>query len=189
MKNTSNSNFLMAGLLVFSVVLALGSNTFAQQKELTTSTDNVDLQLLIDSQKQLTDALAALAQPANNEIDDLVVSNASNPVGDGTNFPPNNICTLDYESWDSSDTYQSSDWALEELYVNPSVGTPNHFLDLNGDGLVDYFYYYRYTAGSVSHVRSCVHLNNGVGWDLTYKCYVTRPSHSDPWTFYGDCAA
>lgn len=183
MKNTSNSNFLMAGLLVFSVVLALGSNTFAQQKEVTASTDNVDLQLLIDSQKQLTDALAALAQPANNEIDDLVVSNASNPVGDGTNFPPSYLCTLDYQNWESSDTYSDSEWSTESLYINAQGGSGSFFQDINGDGLTDYFFVQNATVNR----RSCVHLNNGRGWDLVQKCYAELDSGS--WTFYGDCAA
>lgn len=117
----------------------------------------------------------------------------------------NPTCLDNYESWQNS-SYEkvNVDWNTNFLvpYSSGGIFTPlQQFIDINGDGLLDYLYVnnqsqvlgYQYAYsnyGSVyNHILvdgvedqdqkwrykdSCVYLNNGAGWDLVYRC-VVRP--------------
>jgi hypothetical protein len=85
-------------------------------------------------------------------------------------------CATDYSTWNTSATP-----SMEHPWSNltlAAMGTTQMFMDFNGDGLPDYFYY---VAGSAP--TTCLYLNNGTGFDQTYRC---RKYNN---IYYGDCAA
>jgi hypothetical protein len=108
-------------------------------------------------------------------------------------------CFDPYQSWSNSSTYKSTaDWNMRFMpnalpYHHPGpyggktpvIGTTSRlfeqFIDLNGDGLVDYIYSYR-SQNQVPASRDCVNLNTGTGWENVYRCAKSGA------TYYGDCA-
>ena len=78
------------------------------------------------------------------------------------------------------------------------------FIDLNGDGLLDYIYYdhqvihYGYPINSDGYsnymkIRDCVLLNNGQGFNIAYRCitdaeWESSGSRTADVYYYGDCA-
>ena len=72
-------------------------------------------------------------------------------------------------------------------------GMKDQFLDINGDGLLDYIYFLKMYQGVTVNSNlegSCIILNNGNGWDIAYKCVALGPVVDDGYKplFYGDCA-
>lgn len=127
---------------------------------------------------------------------------ASNSVRE--NFLPQG-CTDGFKSWKQSSSLNSNaPWNLlfmkRRFYGNGFVEPDfenEHFIDLNGDGLVDYLFSRKQNSKAngtnYSDNQSCVYINNGDGFDLVYKCvYLTTSTNTNPnytGTFYGDCAA
>ena len=119
-------------------------------------------------------------------------TNGIDPVLNGTGTPAGR-CIDGYTSWPTSDVYKESPW--ENHFINPDRVSGNDtretstFLDVNGDGLVDYLYSSWLSGfGGSRYLSGCVMLNNGAGWDPAYRCYMGRPDNVTPWTFWGDCA-
>lgn len=182
MKNTLKSfRFLFTALVIAGLAMTLSFTTKAEDQPL-------DKMAQLESQVQ---SLLQFKQQVENynpnvvpTIDDLknVDQAPQQAGGDGTKFPPSNICTSDYLEWPSSDTYKKSDeWPVENVYL-PVNTISDQYIDLNGDGLVDRLVGYRPSGGLIN----CVYLNNGRGWDLVHKCY--GKANNNIWTFYGDCA-
>ena len=101
----------------------------------------------------------------------------------------------------TSSTYQQSDWDLSFIRTQ-EVNEPRHyssinqFIDLNGDGLVDYVNAYTknnktdYTDGSYTY-HGCVFLNTGHGFEQVHACDATiyKNGYGDlEQSFNGDCA-
>lgn len=112
-------------------------------------------------------------------------------------------CFYNYQSWTSSSTYDNTNnWDLKFI---PSISferAPNYpeyaedtkanyieqFLDINGDGLVDYLYSFHgreYDNKTYWAIRDCVMLNTGTGWEVVHKCVG---NYDSGYTYYGDCA-
>lgn len=111
-------------------------------------------------------------------------------------------CLDNFQSWPNSDRFTtSSQWSLAGLPV-PPVGwhgvegyfnrdrVMSQFLDINGDGLQDYIYSFRYPEVNnnlkMNVLSDCVMLNTGSGWNPVYKCQVTYENGAAH--YYGDCA-
>jgi hypothetical protein len=105
-------------------------------------------------------------------------------------------CTKNYTSWSQSATYKTgSNWNLQFipklLHYKKSIGgqfydlddsTPKileQFIDINGDGGLDYVSSYR----SPGNLVDCVYLNNGTGWTPVFRCVKNGVGN-----YYGDCA-
>lgn len=97
----------------------------------------------------------------------------------GVDEPPIACETNGPLSMPSSSTFKDSEWFPDFALGSSS---PQSFVDLNGDGLVDFIYSHHWSSGRYS----CVALNNGSGWDIVHNCRMTYSSGI--WTFYGDCA-
>ncbi len=189
MKKLTSNSFLVTAVVIFSIAVTVFSTTLAQGGD----GDNLELQMeelvliqkeLAESQLKLTEALGGNT-PSPEGPDDFKADLEPQQIGgDGTKFPPSNICTDDYQEWPSSDTFKKSNWSTEYFYNwYSSDFSGSYFNDINGDGLVDNFYMNR----TDDRLWSCVYLNNGSGWDLAQKCYAKE--NNDAWTFWGDCAA
>jgi hypothetical protein len=123
---------------------------------------------------------------------------------------PSNIasidgCFEDYINWNSSSSpAKNSKWNL--LFITGLIhgSTLNkeeyprrmleQLVDLNGDGLPDYFFSsheQRYLTGHgfIEDYYDCIQLNNGDGWDPAYRC-VVKYNMEAPYgkKYYGDCA-
>lgn len=112
-------------------------------------------------------------------------------------------CLDGFLSWPKSQVRKNNaDWDTL-LIPKPDYAhytlEPRQFLDLNGDGLIDYLYQKKtlrsYDNGSeieaVNRTQACVLLNNGSGWNIAFQCVSqaeTQPDGSRPHTYYGDCA-
>lgn len=107
-------------------------------------------------------------------------------------------CFDDYQNWNNS-TVKSTGNSWNTLFI-PGVGVEynnpfrimEQLADLNGDGLLDYFFSsnnYRYVSnmGNVARHFNCIYLNNGAGWDEVYKCVIIGEGHGVK-RYYGDCA-
>lgn len=180
---------LGAAAFVFGTALIVNNFSFAQElignetkakevkTEIGSQSTSDQMAELIESQNKLTNALEKLLVQQEPEVQSGVQMSA---LTTGTAPRPN--CTSDANTWNSSNTYQQSDWDM--LFVANSNST-DHFDDVNGDGLLDYFFANRSsTGGSV-----CVYLNTGSGWERVYKCTASYNSSNSTWTYKGDCAA
>lgn len=123
--------------------------------------------------------------------------------GDGTIISPLYSSCLDgYKLWQKSDKIKTNvKWASSFMvsYIHPksttnSTGTTpaetakEYLMDLNGDGLVDYFYS---AHGFGSKNIDCIYLHNGFNWEPVYRCVVKKVNYTDSPTehiVYGDCA-
>ena len=176
MRSKSFISVLGVAGFVFATALVVNNFSFAQElsgqvAESKVSTEDQMAQL-IESQNNLTNALEKLLVKQEPEVDSgaqaaaLVAGNAPRP-----------ICTNDLGSGPTSTTYKQSEW--DSIFVVESGG---HFVDVNGDGLVDYVY-----TNNIGGVSGCVYLNTGDGWERVFKCKGS--SSSGTWTYRGDCAA
>ena len=72
---------------------------------------------------------------------------------------------------------------------NPIEKPLRAFLDINGDGLLDFIYDYREGPNRrYINKESCVMLSNGQGWDVAYHCRANYSNVDASWTYFGDCA-
>ncbi len=109
----------------------------------------------------------------------------------------------------SSKRKENPQWDLNIMRAGSQNGSTDTWLDVNGDGMIDYMYHYARAVGSSSFTligdggeydsmytgTSCVALNNGSGWDYVYRCLAMYDYDDDPSTnytfvikYYGDCA-
>lgn len=198
---------LLAFVLLFSVVVFLGAGSMgAQLFYFLTGSSLYFSYFILMKRLFLLNAVFLLLMgsmwvPANitqlSHLSPLEVSHdAGVPLVEALNSATskNPTCIDNYQTWNSSNTYkQTSNWALG--FVNtfnmPSSGVMNSLgQDLNGDGLVDYLFHQKIspigsntTASNAEY--TCVYLNNGHGWDATYRCVSNGSTNP---TFYGDCA-
>ncbi len=146
---------------------------------------------------RLTEVLLELTNSQNNKYsasqEDLSLQNSTVEIALSwcNETPPSTPSSFHYK--------ENADWDTSLMAKLPSGYIANNFMDLNGDGLLDYIWYEKrpslsYTTidGKGIRVQSgCVALNNGRGWDLVYKCIVSskRNDAGDIYAyFYGDCA-
>ena len=129
---------------------------------------------------------------------------------------PDPACLDNYEQWPNSTTQNlDAPWSTATFWLKPNSSSgsgsfKDRTTDINGDGLPDQQYVYHtdyYNSASKNRCGnttigysvynqkySCVHLNNGRGWDIAYRCVtqVECGDESDPnddaIRYYGDCA-
>ena len=106
-----------------------------------------------------------------------------------------------YPSWKKSVSQKTGDTMSQTLYVlgrsivrtqqgadqSYTSVTPQSMMDINGDGLVDIVYHYRYKfegfPANYDILYSAILLNKGsMTYELSYKCV------HDSTSWYGDCA-
>ena len=112
-------------------------------------------------------------------------------------------CLHNYETWKKSNKFKAdTPWSTafmqghfgDHFALNNGSWTSkqatsyiNNFeRDINGDGLPDYVYVHHTAVGDYTAMRDCVHLSNGQGWSLAYRCVTSKESGGT--YFYGDCA-
>ena len=123
----------------------------------------------------------------NNQLEpaDELITTPDVMAATSADLPPQD-CYTDHASWPTSDSYKDYDWAPWRMFLG-GTSSRSDLIDLNGDGLLDYFHG-SYSTGTNATRRSCVMLNNGHGWDLVSRCYMEYDDVTDNWTLYGDCA-
>ncbi|MBN2086859.1 hypothetical protein JW758_00785 [Candidatus Peregrinibacteria bacterium] len=192
MKNLFKSRFFVAGILIIVIVLVFSRTSFAQEA-VSSSLEN-QISKLVDTLDQIFIEEQEGAESISMAIASDVPSGSIKPS-----------CMDNYESWTHSNTFEEdAPWNLDFIARGEIIGSMDNnvteqFLDLNGDGLMDYIYdlrwYYKYsTQTEYTKDRTCVYLNNGNGFDVAYKCYadiyyVENGQPSNNKDFYGDCAA
>ncbi|MCF7831091.1 hypothetical protein K9M41_03820 [Candidatus Gracilibacteria bacterium] len=103
----------------------------------------------------------------------------------------NPSCVDNYEDWPNSNEFNpNNDWSLSNFPAGETVPdrTFKQLADVNGDGLLDLLYYYKYVNGQFHYNQTfeCLMLNNGHGWDIVYRCATGRNDMGN--AYYGDCA-
>lgn len=108
------------------------------------------------------------------------------------NFNPSEefpTCLDNYTTLPSSTTpRQGQDW---ELAFMPTMGSADQnrkrelFIDVNGDGLLDYLFTDRANTPPFKTYQDCLYLNTGAGWEPAYRCYYNSNISN---LYYGDCA-
>lgn len=174
------SRFFLGGIMVVAIALILVNQSSAEeQTEGKVIILESQMSKLIESQDKLTGILQEALLP--NDKFKNPDPEPQQAGGDGTKFPPAYICTEDYSEWPSSYIYEESEWAMESMYATPN-GSSSYFSDVNGDGLMDYYF----INNTTTQRRTCLQLNNGRGWEMAHQCYAERIQ--GVWKFYGDCA-
>ena len=182
----------------------LGSSS-AQENPANFPTDSTIIQkldALIGQLSKLTD-LISVKKEEKSEDDINNIKDYTDPPGNPAGCGKSGV---DFESWDQS-YYRKvdSNWNLSDFptTANYQPYEQKQFLDINGDGLLDYIYmykYFSYNAGdmldgdsnvyNINNEESCILLNNGHGWDIVYKCKVRQFDDNGikHVKYYGDCA-
>jgi hypothetical protein len=101
-------------------------------------------------------------------------------------------CFYNYNSWPNSNNLKiDAPWSTLSIVSNPAFNNASprtsQFLDVNGDGLVDFIHSEYFEAYNQLYVNECLLLNNGQGWSPAYRC-KTETEASGLFRFYGDCA-
>ena len=195
MKRLFLSKLFISTALVLCVVLALSQTAFGQEVATTVSKKVSDLTELIKVQDRIASALEKLVEEDSGSVDPDVGTKAYAI----NNSVPNPTCLDNYASWNHSGTFDpDAEWNLDfmpkESYSNGDTDDEfidEQFVDLNGDGLADYFYRFsKYYSGygGQSWDYTCVYLNNGSGFDAVYRCYSVVDYSPLTQDYYGDCA-
>ncbi|HMR01617.1 MAG TPA: hypothetical protein PKA32_04470, partial [Candidatus Gracilibacteria bacterium] len=154
MKKIFRTPVVIASTMVLASLLIVAHFASAQQAFQST-TSNLESQMseLIESQNRLASAMEE-AFIAEEEIETGGITMA---LTSGT--APRARCYDDFQSWPSSDTYKQSDWDLNIAQgLNPTYAPYHNFVDVNGDGLIDYFFI-KDDPGNEGARRSCLYLN------------------------------
>ncbi len=199
--------FFVCGILFSTIDISEAQNKIVTNNNVLNTSLNQKLDSLIDKLEKIVNLITKNKNEIDENNDFLVKKNERNnvlPVGNATGCAINN----EYKLWTSSYyRKESSDWNISMFPSTKKIPGGCHkenFLDLNGDGLVDYFYRYRYessyiyldgdvsVAGGITE-NTCVLLNNGHGWDVAYKCVVGQESIDNKsnnyrLVYFGDCA-
>ena len=142
--------------------------------------------------EKLADAIILLAQTLKGDENENVSGLSLQSV-----YWDNPTCVSDWDTWENSGTRKTNiSWDTNKFPANNIDGDKNrrNFIDMNGDGLLDFLYYYTYAHqynGHFMHANSsCVLLNNGEGWDTAYRCVSNRKEIDGVYHtwYYGDCA-
>ena len=179
MKKLFRSPAVIASMIVLASVLVVSNFTSAQEAVKTMGSSLEDqMTELIKSQNRLADAMEnAFVEEALTPDSHLFMSMVA-----GTSGAPPIFCWNDALSMTTSAYYIENDWAAEFINSNSKY---ENFIDLNGDGLLDYLY----SNNGGSSISSCIYLNTGSGWERVHVCYgwLSNPS-LETWSFKGDCA-
>lgn len=107
-------------------------------------------------------------------------------------------CTDNYDTWNNSTTYNENyPWSLDFISSGNFPANPKRieqFIDLNGDGLLDYMMFEGMKYNSFENpqhynaLTSCVYLNNGSGWEKASQCHIRYDNAIQQILYYGDCA-
>jgi hypothetical protein len=187
MKKTTKSAFIFL-LSISTLLIGFGAVSTTSAQEI--STENVLLQKLDALVEQLAN-LARNTQTSSTETTGIQMQYAS-----GVSNP---TCLDNYQSWPNSLVRKTGvAWDPTNL---PVPEYPHYtqihrsFLDLNGDGLVDYIHHdgkHSLYSGQYNYnnIKSCVMLNNGSGWDTAFRCVsqVSGSTGNYNIRYYGDCA-
>ncbi len=186
----------VAAFVVFSFVAGIGVTGLVTAQE--AGTDGV----LVQKIDALVEQLAALAKVQSAETDGYSEPEVGFSLQNSLQDKANPDCLDNYQSWPTSLTQKTgSQWDITS-FPKPLDGHYSQLMrpmvDINGDGLVDYVHYMskgvgyssRYGIPSYNNAQGCVMLNNGVGWDVVYKCVTALEVINGVKTvkYYGDCA-
>ena len=201
MKNLFNASFIKgATISALFLMLFIGFGSMGETSAKNEKGSKFERQLL----KKL-DRLLELLSPSEEESTSGQEAGGSQLNAFNTFYNPD--CLKDYKSLPYSGVYrEDAPWDMM-FTMGPGGNLPitESYMDLNGDGLLDYLYIHHgadfvagpYSNGAYDYARykdMCVYLNNGSGWDSTYRCKVTRGDKIPGYTnvyyprFYGDCA-
>lgn len=183
MRKIFRTPLVIASTMVLASLLIVAHFASAQQAVQST-TSNLESQMteLIESQNRLASAMEKAFMPE----EESEIGGTTMALTSGT--PPREKCFDNFQSWPSSDTYKQVDWDLSITgYIGSSYYPAHNFVDVNGDGLIDYFFI-RDDVGTIPIRKQCLYINNGSGWERVFKCYSQFNSSTDVWTHYGDCA-
>ncbi len=106
---------------------------------------------------------------------------------------PNPTCLENWDTWPNSfNKKEDTNWAMDKFvggFYNSYTAT-TQFLDINGDGLLDYMYFKTYSDsyGRYNNHFACLMLNNGHGWDIGHRCVASFDSAAGQMKYRGDCA-
>ena len=172
-------------ITAFVLVLLVGLGSMSETSAKNEKGSKFERQLL----KKL-DHLLELLSPHDPEE-----SSGENPSLQEANYnSERRSCVDNYTVWPTSNTKKANvDWNLEfipfENYYDQGGKRREQFLDLNGDGVLDYLYAHKYNNSAYSIAEECVYLGTGSGWNKAYECRSQeRRYSSEPVTYYGDCA-
>ncbi|MCF7830824.1 hypothetical protein K9M41_02420 [Candidatus Gracilibacteria bacterium] len=108
---------------------------------------------------------------------------------------PNPDCVDNYESWPNSHEFNAEHiWSLDMIpSSNGTDHTVKQLIDLNGDGIPDFFYSYKKKGlfqddQNFNYGNSCILIGTGKGWNLEYRCVMEYDRDEEQATYYGDCA-
>ena len=176
MKQFKYSSFIIAVILVFAISATHAAFSFAQSETITkTSSLEEKLDKLADSQVQLSETISELL------VQEEVPTEPTAAMASSTTHP---VCTIDIANNTSSTTYKDTDWT-PLMTEQGSSYYHNSFIDLNGDGLLDYLF----VSQTGTFMKDCVYLNHGAGWERVHVCYaVYNYPVSGEWNYRGDCA-
>jgi hypothetical protein len=193
MKNLFKPRFVLTAVIVFGIALIVSRTSFAQ--EAVSTGLETQISRLVDTLDKLL--VAEKEDTAvTTQTEEVAVMAAAMPSG---TVKPS--CMDNWQTWNHSNTFhEGAPWNLDFIARKsyPSaddapINTTEQFIDLNGDGLSDYIYDYRYYyvgyGNKYTKDQTCVYLSNGNGFDLAYHCYADiyyLPTASQD--FYGDCA-
>lgn len=186
--------YLSVSALLLTLLISFSGSTFAQK-----AGDSVEGEL-----SKLTQTLEKLLikKEVSSEKERNLMAAQDHKI-------PVDSCIDNYKSkWKKSNTYDSSsDWNMLFMARKPHYGgsadqrslfEKEQFIDLNGDGLVDYLYSDRHYYGASTFTSQdlvCVYLNNGSGFDEVFKCVIEAADVNDgkggtvyKHIYYGDCA-
>lgn len=215
--------FTKFGLVTFSLLLSFGTlGVIADSLPFVEASEDLTTRTIDDRLDQLTENMNALVESLTQLTQTPEVGENGLPEGAewrsgayyNYNYPSQSLseCNAGWQEWPSSPYYnQNAEWDISGVIQYNTSGL-SQFIDINGDGLNDYISHnhlgggrgygnsadpnnpaemYFYRTG-----RSCVALNNGTGFDIVYKCFITVDQETpDPVTgrlmtvtHYGDCA-
>lgn len=186
--------------LAVAFMVALGTWNFGFTETKAQASDTLIQK--IDALVTGLDALVKAINPKETADKDaeanLEEENSLQSVGVHMEFPG---CLDNYEAWPTSNKpKQGQIWDLSVFNQQPAYhqNVVEQFIDMNGDGLLDYIYMDRgthptYLPGKrFRQFSGCLLTNNGSGHDVSFRCVVRRAYDSRTRkynvNYYGDCA-
>lgn len=170
------SNFKFSALLVFAfaVIFTLNNTVVA-----TTTGNTASITTAADTAEQVTFSAASVDMATISPPAGMSLCNS------------NALMALTH-----SNTYAASDWDISfvQSIITGTTRTTvpiDQFIDLNGDGLMDYLFSYQSSSSSSDSGYSCVALNNGAGFTVVHRCRYSITYSSSAIAsqdYYGDCA-
>lgn len=210
----------MSGRIITTTIFVIGiiaiSSYVRAQNADEESTLGTQIEKLATAIQAFADALQPKSQEFSGAEEPFTMETQS--ASDPSEHEFENVPCLEtggnyFKTWSSSFTRKTdADWAAWHFPKKYDDRYDHHryeqFMDINGDGLVDFFQIYTghrtdgsgYISESASDTgkktyfspeRTCILLNNGKGWDIAYKCISGMTYDENGKTipiYYGDCA-